>query len=358
MATPDGIERRGAMVLASCMLALTCAFTSGCADMGIVGESEREASAAAEPAYEQLCDAIDQHKAIVVIEGSGTDLWRACWRAALDPDNVCLDETPQPTLTVMGKTLVLLSYNYPHRRGMATLARCERQAQAIADMAPAGDDWERALYAHDAICRMVRYDPDEGGNDLIGYGNHTRRVDGAFVDHVAVCQGYAAAYELVCDKMGIRCDTVVSEDHAWNVVTIDGRRYHVDLTNDDMDEKDSSGREYVCHDYFMLSNDEMEAAGERVSQDETPCDRLDDTRDGYFRRMGALFDEYDPKRVRAALERQVKLGQNAPAVRFTNREAYRACCDDLDHGDGNAAPDGASSYWPDDELYVVTAVMD
>ena len=50
MATPNGIGRRGAVALASCILALTCVFSCGCADIGATGDSEREAIAAAEPA--------------------------------------------------------------------------------------------------------------------------------------------------------------------------------------------------------------------------------------------------------------------------------------------------------------------
>lgn len=55
------------------------------------------------------------------------------------------------------------------------------------------------------------------------------------------------------DELGITC-TVVSSDamnHAWNMVRVNGKWYHIDVTWDDH-VSDTYGRVY--HDYFMLSD--------------------------------------------------------------------------------------------------------
>ena len=61
---------------------------------------------------------------------------------------------------------------------------------------------------------------------------------GAIVNGSAVCLGYATAFQLFMDVLDIECLTVVGaafssrEDHAWNMVKIDGEWYCVDATWD------------------------------------------------------------------------------------------------------------------------------
>lgn len=59
---------------------------------------------------------------------------------------------------------------------------------------------------------------------------------------IGVCEGYAFATELLLRGCGIEVEVVVGEaltsefgwvGHAWNVVTIDGVRYNLDVTWDD-----------------------------------------------------------------------------------------------------------------------------
>lgn len=61
---------------------------------------------------------------------------------------------------------------------------------------------------------------------------------GALVDRTAICLGYATTFQLLMDMSGVECITVVgaafdsSEDHAWNMVRLDGEWYCVDATWD------------------------------------------------------------------------------------------------------------------------------
>lgn len=59
---------------------------------------------------------------------------------------------------------------------------------------------------------------------------------GALVKRKAVCQGIACAFKLLCDQVDIPSLVVIgrvlsiNERHAWNMVRINGRFYHVDCT--------------------------------------------------------------------------------------------------------------------------------
>ena len=63
-------------------------------------------------------------------------------------------------------------------------------------------------------------------------------LKGAFVDHLAVCDGYASAFRLLCQIEGIHAEEVIglkritdpSTGHAWNKVWIGGAVFGVDCT--------------------------------------------------------------------------------------------------------------------------------
>ena len=55
------------------------------------------------------------------------------------------------------------------------------------------------------------------------------------------CEGMAKAVKILCDELGIWCIVALSDAnpdkgikyrHAWNVIRIDGKYYHLDVTFD------------------------------------------------------------------------------------------------------------------------------
>ncbi|BBF43493.1 cell surface protein [Lachnospiraceae bacterium KM106-2] len=63
--------------------------------------------------------------------------------------------------------------------------------------------------------------------------DHTLKVrNDALISGKAVCEGYARAFELFMGAFKIPCQYVPSRaNHAWNVVQIDDKWYHIDTTN-------------------------------------------------------------------------------------------------------------------------------
>jgi len=89
-------------------------------------------------------------------------------------------------------------------------------------------DVQKAVLLHDRIAAFAHYD-----STLESEYNDS--ANGIFLNQTAVCSGYASAYELLMNQAGIDTGLVSSIDlkHIWNVVNIDGERYHVDVTWDD-----------------------------------------------------------------------------------------------------------------------------
>ena len=59
---------------------------------------------------------------------------------------------------------------------------------------------------------------------------------GALHDHLAICGGYAQAFQLLLEQAGIPCITVSGkmggENHMWNLAQVDGEWLYFDPTSD------------------------------------------------------------------------------------------------------------------------------
>lgn len=85
-------------------------------------------------------------------------------------------------------------------------------------------DYDKYLTIHDYIIDNTAYVKDSV-NEQNSYG--------CLIDKKAVCNGYAKAYKYLCNSVGLKCEIIVSETHAWNAVYLDDAWYYVDTTWDD-----------------------------------------------------------------------------------------------------------------------------
>lgn len=90
------------------------------------------------------------------------------------------------------------------------------------------NDLDRERYIHDALRDLLTYDIN---------ASYNQSAYSAFVNHRTVCAGYAKAFQLIIMEVGIPCYYVTGssegEEHAWNIVYIDGEYRNVDVTWDD-----------------------------------------------------------------------------------------------------------------------------
>ena len=95
-------------------------------------------------------------------------------------------------------------------------------------------DVAKALRLHDWLVEHCTY-------DLTYKKKYSHSEYGSIVDGFAVCDGYTKGYNDLLSRVGIQAEQVVGFAdngrgmglHAWSVVTIDGVKYHVDVTWDD-----------------------------------------------------------------------------------------------------------------------------
>lgn len=109
------------------------------------------------------------------------------------------------------------------------------------------DEIGREQYVHDFICRNVRYDKLKKA--------YSHEIIGPLTQGVGVCEGIAKTVKVLCDALKIPCiiafchnnpEKNIKYRHAWNLVRLNGKYYHLDAT---FDNTLSAGGD-IRYDYF------------------------------------------------------------------------------------------------------------
>ena len=112
---------------------------------------------------------------------------------------------------------------------------------------------EKIRVIHDYIIDHTEYDKlkyENKNNDT--YKSNT--AYGVLIEGYGTCNGYADAMEIFLDKMNIINYKISNEEHIWNLVYLDGKWYHLDLTWDDPISDININRDT----YFLISTKTLE----------------------------------------------------------------------------------------------------
>lgn len=175
-----------------------------------------------------------------------------------------------------------------HQKAMdARVKKLARQAEKM-------NEKEKEFFIHDFICQNVHYDKLKKP--------YSHEIIGPLGQGVGVCEGIAKSVKILCDALGIWCIIAVSDAnpekkvkyrHAWNVIRIGGKYYHLDATFDN-----TLGRgEHVRYDYFNLSDKQIFRDHEPVIWKVPACEDGDNF---YYKEKKLSFTKYEDVRKRAA----------------------------------------------------------
>ncbi|WP_075982995.1 transglutaminase domain-containing protein [Bacillus massilinigeriensis] len=120
---------------------------------------------------------------------------------------------------------------------------------------------DKIKYFHDYIINHAKYDIKNYENGTIPESSYN--AYGVLVKGVGVCQGYAESMKILLDKAKIPNYFVVGFgasngywiDHAWNLVKLGRKYYHVDSTWDDP--ITTSGKQVKTYNYFLINDSKM-----------------------------------------------------------------------------------------------------
>lgn len=105
-----------------------------------------------------------------------------------------------------------------------------RRMEAIeAKVNPDWNDLEKALFVYDTLSTNMTINRDHMNDE-----NYESQSLAALAQGSGICAGFSSIYYEMMNRLGVKCDYVRgragNERHAWNILTIDGKQYGIDLT--------------------------------------------------------------------------------------------------------------------------------
>ena len=121
-------------------------------------------------------------------------------------------------------------------------------------------DLEAVRRLHDYLASEADYDDTALNERKKGRLISAHSVIGVFSKQCAVCDGISKTVKLVLNSLDIPCIVVAGRsafeedngNHAWNIVKIGGKAYHLDMTWD----INLSREGHISHEYFLISDQE------------------------------------------------------------------------------------------------------
>ena len=180
----------------------------------------------------------------------------------------------------------------------------------------ADSDYEKVVFYHDYVVTHTQYGFLEGEDELLPY-----TAAGALLRGTAVCNGYAEALELLLLCSGVDAYMAVGTtdegNHAWNIVNIDDKWYHVDTTWDDP--VPDMGKESI-HVYLNVSDSVMEKT-HTWNRDAYP--ECNDLEYNYYEQEEKAFDSFND--FKAYILEEMK-SSSRMEVMVTDSEAMQYDC--------------------------------
>lgn len=113
----------------------------------------------------------------------------------------------------------------PERRDLI-VEHLEGKAEGLREETDGLPQFERQLLVHDSIVSGIGYELSEP---------HAHSILGPVFRHQGVCSGISHYATFMMNSVGVECATITGDaggPHAWNLVRLDGRCYHMDVTWD------------------------------------------------------------------------------------------------------------------------------
>lgn len=126
------------------------------------------------------------------------------------------------------------------------------------------NQYQRAKYIYEVLGKGIEYN-----HNREEYATQRPSSLAGILDRKAICAGYSLIYKEMMDRQGIQCDYVRgigytpnrtrAEKHAWNVLTINGQSFPVDLTWDSVNlRRGQNELQYFGDDHRFFERHEID----------------------------------------------------------------------------------------------------
>ncbi len=105
---------------------------------------------------------------------------------------------------------------------------------------------------HDYIANTNKYDKNKESG-LSTYNSDT--AIGTLFEGYSICSGYTDTLAIFLSKIGLDNVKIANDKHTWNVVKINNKWKHIDLTWDDP--ITDTNEDIITYDYFLIDTDKL-----------------------------------------------------------------------------------------------------
>lgn len=138
-------------------------------------------------------------------------------------------------------------------------------------------DYEIITRAHAYLIKNVTYDHTNYISGTVPKISHT--AEGALQKGVAVCDGYAYAFQMIMEYFNIPCKVITGYSegggHAWNLVKINDQWYHIDVTFDDPIINGSDANTQVYTTYFLVNDSQIQKSHSWDTENYDKCTSIE-----------------------------------------------------------------------------------
>ena len=228
------------------------------------GNGKKPLTAAEQKCYNEIVSFIESYKPVWEFQRQTYDFVRQVYKRVLGehPEYFWLSNGSSGVAKTRGSEMTL-EFKPDFSCAAASVPGKRRQLDGIVagyirDARRSSSDlYEQILNLHDRIVKDV---------DYVEVEPHCYDAYGCSVQRRAVCAGYAAAFQLLMQRLGVECGRVTGKssssrtgtvDHEWNYIKLSDGYYFVDVTWDDPRITNGSGYDNLSHDFFCVDLDEL-----------------------------------------------------------------------------------------------------
>ena len=158
----------------------------------------------------------------------------------------------------LGRVNIIFEKNYSENLIQILSAKVDEIYNNIINDNMSNRDKIKAV--HDYIINNTVYDEEKAleiEKGIVNNYNLSNNAYGPLITGKAICSGYTDAMALFLDKMGITNYKISSERHTWNLVKLDDKWYHLDLTWDDP-KVVNENINLLEYNFFLIDSKELE----------------------------------------------------------------------------------------------------
>ncbi|MBQ3069257.1 MAG: hypothetical protein IJD01_04860 [Clostridia bacterium] len=235
------------------------------------------------------------------------------------------------TYSCRGKTATLgLRYSMNAAERIAAQKAVTDVIRTLGEGCRETDPYAVELYYHDALVTRCTYDEEaaKADSDSLLFARSSSPY-AALVEGRAICGGYARAMHWLLAEAGVRSTVICNDDHAWNMVWIDGEPYHLDPTWNDTEDA------FIMHSYFNVTDADL-LSGRELDIRTATFPTATATQANYYYREGIFVEAVPSEALTEAIRTQVEQGETCVELRFAP-SVYQEALRYVDSGEVFAA---------------------